>query len=327
MKRKTSYATVKKKIEGKLKKGALLCDIRLTEDEYAVLALYGAKCIQGRYPISGKSSTLALFLVATGQRYYDGSFWDHVSDAVGFAVPYKAQQKLGDAFYEYALSKGLTVFGREERVRNIMAQVFLPLGFENDFFSFLFYRYFVDLNCNISSLDTSFLSLGEEVARSHLVTRGTLDFIAANEKYASIRVKRMFSVMDKVFRLELLPQKLSARDKRLIAWCSKDATFRRESKSRNFSDRAGLKGAFTSPYVEQSEGKAFLWLPSVIFRNEGSMPDVTWYLDGEVISYPACELSITGIKTEIVRLEMEKAPPKGSIITVRCGHTVQSFTL
>lgn len=326
-KRSTEYAALKRKIDRSVKAGTLLCDIKLTDDQFDVLASHAGKCIRGSYPVSPKSAPLAVFLVLAGQRYYDGGYWEHVSDAVGFAVPYKMQQKLGDAFYDFAVSHGLTVFKKEERVRNIMAQVFLPIGFEYDFFSYLFYHYFVDLNCDISRLDVAFLLDPDEGARQRLVTRGTLDFIAANPKTARIRIRRMFSVMDRVFRLEALMPRLSASDMRLIAWCGRDPTFRRESKIRNFRDRDGLSGAFTEPYVENTDVGAVLWLPGIIFRNDNVSPDIAWYLDGEVISYPAAELSITGIKTEIVRIVLEKAPPEGSVLTVRCGEYAQSFKL
>ena len=333
MPRITGYGTVKKRTEKQIKDGRLLCDIKLTDAEFDALANHVGQCVSGRYRISEKNGAIAAFLVACGQRYYDGAYWKHVEKACGVRIPYKTRLLLGDAFYGFAQANGIPVFSKNDRVKNIMAQCFLPDFFESDFFRFVFYGYFVDLKCDIAKLPKT---LGEEfiyaaqsdedTARMGMITRGTRDFISFYPAAANRKMRRMLLLIDKLFRLAPLPLRLGASDKALIAWCESDETFRREAKNANFGGHINRNEAFSAPYTDDSEGELTLWLPAQFFRiEENADENIVWSLDGRSAVRPAVTVSMAGIQTEPVKLRLTGDSPGEA--SIEYGQTVRKWTI
>ena len=329
----TNYRTLKKRIDKQIKDKKLLCDIKLNDAEFDVLAKHIALCVSGRYRISEKSGAAAVFLVACGQRFYDGAYWEHVEEACGVLIPYKTRLLLGDAFYGFAVSNGIPVFSRSDRVKNIMAQCFLPDHFEDDFFRFLFYGYFVDLKCDITRLPKT---LGEEFlsaassdkdgARMGMITRGTRDFISFYPAAANKKMRRLLLLTDKLFRFAPLPLILTSADKALIAWCEGDETFRREAKNANFGGHISRNEAFSAPYTDETDGVTTLWLPAQFFRKEENADEnIVWSIDGKSAVRPAVTVSMAGIQTEPVKLRLTGAVPKEAGITY--GSTERKWTV
>lgn len=328
---RTFYQTIKKKTEKQIKDGRLLCDIKFTDPEFDALAKHACKCISGRYRISEKNGALAAFLVACGQRYYDGAYWEHVEEVCGTPIPYKTRLLLGDAFYGFAQANGIPVFSKNDRVKNIMAQCFLPKNFEHDFFRFLFYGYFVDLKCDISrmpkTLGEDFLSAASsdiDTARMGMITRGTRDFISLYPAAANRKMRRLLLLTDKLFRLAPLPLILTATDKALIEWCEGDETFRREATNANFGGHIYRNEAFSAPFIEEDAAGKVLWLPSQFFRTEeNANENIVWSIDGRSAVRPAVNVSMAGIRTEPVKLRITGDVPSEASVTY--GQTVRKW--
>ncbi len=329
----TNYSILKKRIDRQIKEKKLLCDIKLTDAEFDVLAKHTALCISGRYRITEKSGAVAVFLVACGQRYYDGAYWEHVEEACGAPIPYKTRLNLGDAFYGFAKSNGIPVFSKSDRVKNVMAQCFLPKRFENEFFRFLFYGYFVDLKCDITrlpkTLGEEFLSAAssdDDTARMGMITRGTRDFISFYPAAANRKMRRLLLLTDKLFRFAPLPLILTASDKALIEWCEGDETFRREAKNANFGGHISRNEAFSAPYTDDTDGVATLWLPAQFFRREENADEnIVWSIDGRSAVRPAVTVSMAGIQTEVVKLRITGDIPKEA--GIKYGGTERKWTV
>ncbi len=329
----TNYRALKKRLEKQIKQGKLLCDIKLTGAEFDTLAKQVSYFISGRYKATDKNGALAVFLVAAGQRYYDGAYWEHIEEICGAEIPYKTRLLLGDAFYGFAVNNGIPVFSRSDRVKNIMAQCFLPEHFECDFFRFLFYGYFVDMKCDITrlpkTLGEDFISAASsetDSARMGMITRGTRDFISCYPAAANKKIRRLLLLTDKLFHLAPLPLILTRSDKALIAWCESDETFRREAKNANFGGHINKNEAFSSPYADISDGVPTLWLPAQFFRyEENADANIVWSIDGRSAVRPAVTVSMAGIQTEPVKIRLSGEIPDEAGITY--GETTRKWAI
>lgn len=322
----TEYSKLKKRLLRDFERGVMLGDIKLSDAELDVLALYTGKCVRGSYPLGEENLPVAVFLVAVGARYYDGGYWNHVSRLCKTRLGYKEQLLLGDAFYSFASRRGTPVYNDVDRVKNILAQCLVPDFFRDDLYSFLFYHYFVDLDRSLKAskrreLYRLFEGEGDNSDRTRMITRGMRDYAGLYPTQTNKKLYRILSLMDRYFRLDRLPARLSAADKSVTEWCENDETFRRESKKGNFGDRLIKNYAFSQPYVTFEDGGCFLWLPSLMFRAEdGSDADgIAWVYGERVISYPAATIGIAGIKTEIVKFPLPIPPPPGAFVTLRCA--------
>jgi hypothetical protein len=329
----TNYRTLKKRIEKQIKDGRLLCDVKLSAKEFGTLTAYVNRCVSGAYKISERNAALAVFLVAVGQKYYDGAYWEHVEEICGAEIPYKTQLALGDAFYGFAAANGIPVFSKSDRVKNIMAQCFLPEFFEADFFRFLFYGYFVDLKCDITrmpkTLGEDFISAASsesDTARMGMITRGTRDFISLYPAAANRKMRRLLLLTDKLFRLSPLPLILTRQERALIAWCERDETFRREATNANFGGHINRNEAFSAPFTDEADGVPTLWLPAQFFRyEENADENIVWSLDGRSAVRPAVTVSMAGIQTEPVKIRLSGEIPDEAGITY--GETTRKWVI
>ena len=342
------YKSLCKRIKREFKNVIYIGDIRISEDEYAMLKEYMVdKCsmLFRSHTVSVDDPILATALVQFGIHEYDSGFWSHFKGLFPFkSVNQVHCNQIGKAFISTLKKNGKRYINSSELVNSILMHAFITEKYADSLFYFLLMYYNLDLDRNLDNHTKEMrdyliqsLKRADNGSRSYYIKKHTADAVTANERGCKIRIKRILNMIDEYMFYDRLQENSTNRVTKLfVQWAkhSKDFDYAR----RKYAG-AGVKGRkrFSSPYLHfDTDKKEFVIMFPVqnIPLNDDELDSViSWRIthDGKTDCFDVdTEESVTGLKTEkaIFRINSDEIFSRFTLELVKNGtDTVRKFPI
>lgn len=309
------FKSLCKRIRREFKRVMYIGDIKISEDEYALLKAYMVDTCNLLFHNSTGSSSdpvLATALVQFGIHEYNGSFWPHFKKIFPFNSINSAQCNLIGKIFVYTLrNSNKKCLSYSEMVNSILMHAFITEYYSKDLFDFLFMYYERDLDRNLDNHTKEMrayliqsMQREDNGARSYKIKKHTADAVTANEHGCKIRIRRILKMMDDYMFYDKLPENSTNRVTNLfIKWAKQSKDF---AYARHTYAGAGRKGRkrFSSPYLHFDTGtKEFLLrfpVQNIPLDDNELESEITWKINFN--NKTKCvkaetEESVTGLKT------------------------------
>jgi hypothetical protein len=258
----TPWEKLSRRIKREMKRVKLIGDVSVDDEEFALLEERFISCYK-KLVNAGVSSdyifdeTFLVAMVQLGIRCYrDGRFWPEISGELGIDIPSHRHDGILRSFIKSAKKYNKRIFTENPDIENILAHGFVSNGYLDSFFDFLFTYYRIDMERDMGQCETADLVNAVIEKNSHvreqLIRTHTQKAFSINTKGVKIRVRRIITLMDRLFfdddfRLVSSNRIYSG----LASWAKKSTAFAKERDSREYNG-TGTKGLrmTTSPYIK-----------------------------------------------------------------------------
>ncbi len=310
----TPYDKLCKRLNKEFVKKKLIGDIFINDFEYKLLIndfKSKFKTLTESYLHKIIDIPLAVTLVQIGVRYYDGRYWPHVSSELGIDIHGYQQGWIGDSFVDTLKKYDKITLSSHEKVNSILMHSFISDYYAKDFFDFLFNYYRIDLDRDVSRINSSNMNLLIETMikndnrnRTYLLKQQTADAINKNIRGSKIRVRRFLKLIDKCFWDD---SQIITGNHRLTSlfnsWRIESSNFQLEYKKYHIGimNKKGKK-CFISPYLSADLRNLIfrLILPPQLIKSSDESNDIYWSI--KIGEHVICEQTnyyeaVTGFKT------------------------------
>lgn len=322
----------------------LLCQIEISDSEYERLREYS----RTRYLNNKRNEKrilvdilFSVFLVHTGIRYYEQSYWSHVAEMLGVAeIDPVNRVWVGGTVTKTLLAFGKPVFSENEYVTNILMHSFVTDSFANRFFDYIFQYYSIDMERDLSGIkeiDISYLCnsiINPYAKRKQLLSKYTAMSIRGAYEYCKNVVTNTLHMIDCSFWDEEYDEyMLDGRLERKFEDWKHQSDFYQTEKRKH--DSTGNRNRlFRAPHLmcDISTGRFSIKLPPQIVHivDEDERPDVRWFVITKERQEFSCDLieGYSGYKTnEIVfRPDPQQIFEKHVFLLFVNRQMVRSFT-
>lgn len=309
------FKSLCKRIRREFKRVMYIGDIKISEEEYALLKAYMVDTCSLLFRSSTRSSNdpvLATALVQFGIHEYNGSFWPHFKKLFPFNSINQVQCNLIGKIFVYTLKKNnKKCLGYSEMVNSILMHAFITEYYAKDLFDFLFMYYERDLDRNLDNHTKEMrnyliqsMQREDNGARSYKIKKHTADAVTANEHGCKIRIRRILKMMDDYMFYDKLPENSTNRVTNLfVKWAKQSKDFAYARRKYAGAGRKGRK-RFSSPYLHfDTDTKEFLLrfpVQNIPLDDNELDSTITWKIScNDKVEYFEVETeeSVTGLKT------------------------------
>lgn len=240
----TPIERLKKRIEKEFDSKALLGDIQISDEEYALLLdflkrVYIKASTSYHCSFDGKVFVVAIIQIAI--RKYDGKMWPHICNEINVNYNAKLRNFITSSFINTLNRYRKTDKNNDEFVHNILMQIFVSDPFINRLFGFIYSYYQIDLERNLTlntkeimnalinniidkdarPIDSDFSS------RDYLLNKHTIDAIRVNTRSAKMKIRWILKLIDRAFWDKQLPNNPKSRLSRLfVQWVEVSDVFK-----------------------------------------------------------------------------------------------------
>ena len=282
-----------KRINREIKSKKYISDIRITDGEYAMLRgyLYYAIKLLNRTGAAPDDAVFAAAVTNVAIRVYkDGNFWSYFYEEVSAKYNPVTSRNIGVKFYSILEKYDLAHVDAGGYVQNILLHCFVSDNYAYSYFEFLFNFYRIDLDRDISRLDTETMRAlmdsicsEENVGRTYMLVQHIGQAMAANRRGATIRIRNHMKLLDRFFwddsfeintthRLNNLMQKWARSSREVIGEMESYTTGRRRGTKR-----------FSQPYIhfDSQNNSCSIVIPAQSVKAYDT-EDIIWRITGGI---------------------------------------------
>ena len=332
-----------KRINREIKRKKYISDIRITDQDYQLLRgyLHYAVIMLNKTNVAPDAAMFAAAVTNVAiKTYKEGNFWGNFFKEIATDQRSNTQRNIGVCFYNVLEKNDLVRVDAGEYVQNILLHCFVSDYYSTAYFDFLFNFYRIDLDRDISRLDTDTMRAlmdsicaEENVGRTYMLVQHIGQAMAANRRGATIRIRNHMKLLDKFFwddsfeintthRINNLMQKWARSSKDVIGEMEAYSTGRKRGSKR-----------FASPYIEYDQYNqcSFLVIPAQSIKRVES-EEIYWRVTGGINRTLDMELteSVIGYKVLESRWEIPIDTVLSTIqleLTTAEGETIKRFVI
>ena len=305
-----------RRVNREIKRKKYISDIRVTESEYSLLRdyLHYAIIMLNRKGIVADEALFATAITNVAiKTYKDGNLWGNFFKETGLKQNPNHQKNIGTCFYDILEKFDLIRVSSTEYVQNILLHCFVSDNYANKYFDFLFDFYRIDLERDISRLDTvtmrefmDSICSEENVGRTYMLVQHIGQAMSANRKGATTRVRNHLKLLDKLFWDADLSVRTTHRLYGLMQkWAKSSTDVIRDIDAYSTGRRRGAR-RFSQPYIRYSivdRAFAIVIPPQSIKKYESE--EIYWRISGGIDK----ELPIEQIESVIGYKVLESKTP------------------
>lgn len=311
-----------KRLNREITRKKYISDIRITDNEYSMLRnyLHYAVKLLNKTGAVPDAAVFATAVTNVAERVYDGNLWSNFFKEVGVEQKQGIQGSIGTVYCDILDHFELLKDEEGRFFQSVLMHCFVSNHFANAYFEFLLNFYRIDLDRDISRLDTETMRAlmdsicaEENVGRTYMLVQHIGQAMAANRRGATIRIRNHLKLLDKFFWDDSFEINTTHRlNSMMQEWARSSREMIGEMESYSGGRRRGQK-RFSQPYIhlDAQDNSCSIRIPSQSIKAYDT-EDIFWRITGgveETLSVDRME-SVIGYKV----LETEVRIPLESIL-------------
>ena len=282
-----------KRINREITKKKYISDIRITEQEYSMLRgyLHYAVKMLNKTGVAPDDAMFAAAMINVAiKAYREGNFWGNFFKEIQLNPNTNHQRNIGVKFYDVLEKYDLARVDAGEYVQNILLHCFVSDYYANSYFDFLFNFYRIDLDRDISRLDTDTMRAlmdsicsEENVGRTYMLVQHIGQAMAANRRGATIRIRNHMKLLDKFFWDDSFEINTTHRLNNLMQkWARSSAEVISEMETFSTGRRRGAK-RFAAPFIafDDESRECVLTIPAQSIKRYDT-EEIFWKASGAI---------------------------------------------